>query len=329
MIPGLSGPLAAALLAFGAVALGVLALAGLVEGFRGLSKTRAASRELRRLRTNQGVSSKGSDLLRDRKGSMPEWLRPVMAALPSYRDLELLLEQAHSSIGVGTLLLLSAGMALAFGAALAVATGTILLAIPGAAFGAVVPLLLVMRQRRKRFQAFEEAFPEAIDLMARAARAGHAFTGTLKVVAEEAPDPVGAEFRQVFEEQKFGLPVSESLLGLSDRMNILDVRMFVTSVLIHKETGGNLAENLDGLSRVIRERFKFKRDVHTKTAHGRMTGLVLVATPIVLLIAFQLLNPEYVRPLFVERAGQYMLAGAAVLQVIGYLITKRLTNIEL
>lgn len=328
MFSWLNGPLGAALLAFGAVTLGVLALAALVEGFRGLAKSQAASRELRRLRTNQGASS-GSGLLREQKGAAPEWLQPVLAALPSHRDLELLLEQAHSSISIPTLLLLSLGMALAFGAAMAVATGSAMLAVPGAALGAAVPLLMVMRQRARRFHAFEEAFPEAIDLMARAARAGHAFTGTLKVVADESPDPVGSEFRQVFEEQKFGLPVSESLLGLSDRVNILDVRMFVTSVLIHRETGGNLAENLDGLSRVIRERFKFKRDVHTKTAHGRMTGLVLVATPLVLLLVFQLLNPEYIRPLFTERIGQYMLMGAAGLQLIGYFVTRRLTDIEM
>lgn len=328
MIPGLEGPWVAALLAFGAVTLGVLALAALAEGFRGLARSQAASRELRRLRSNPSGTSVGSGLLRETRG-MPEWLRPVANALPSYRDLELLLEQAHSSIGPGTLILLSLGMSLAVASALAVATGSLVFAVPGAAIGAALPLLVVMRQRHKRFRAFEELFPEAIDLMARAARAGHAFTGTLKVVADEAAEPVSTEFRQVFEEQKFGLPVSESLLGLADRMNILDVRMFVTSVLIHKETGGNLAENLDGLSQVIRERFKFRRDVHTKTAHGRMTGMVLVGTPLALLLLFQFFNPEYIRPLFTERAGHFMLMGAGVLQLFGFLVIRRMTDIEL
>lgn len=328
MPPFLQGPTGAAILAFGAVTLGVLALAALVEGFRGLARSQAASRELKKLRSAQG-SSPGSGLLRERKGNLPEWLQPVAAALPSIRDLELLLEQANSSISVGTLLLLSCGLGLALAAALAVATASAWLAVPGFFMGAAIPFLIVMRQRNRRFRAFEEAFPEAIDLMARAARAGHAFTGTLKVVSEEAPEPVASEFRQVFEEQKFGLPVSESLLGLADRMNIIDVRMFVTSVLIHRETGGNLAENLDGLSRVIRERFKFKRDVHTKTAHGRMTGLVLVLTPLVVLLLFQMLNPEYIRPLFTQPIGQYMLAGAATLQLIGFFVTKRMTDIEL
>lgn len=322
------GPVLAAILAFGAVALGVVALAALVEAVRGLARTQSAARELKKLRTHQGVSP-GSGLLREQRGTLPEWLRPLAAALPSHRDLELILEQSHSRIGVGTFLLLSLGLGMALAAALAVATGNILLAIPGAALGAAIPLLVVLRRRGKRFRAFEEAFPEAIDLMARAARAGHAFTGTLKVVADESVEPVASEFRQVFEEQKFGLPVSESLLGLADRMNVLDVRMFVTSVLIHRETGGNLAENLDGLSRVIRERFKFKRDVHTKTAHGRMTGLVLVGTPVAVLVLFQMVNPDYVRPLFTEKAGHYMLLAAVGLQFIGYLVIRRMTQIEM
>jgi tight adherence protein B len=329
VIPALDGPWGAAFLAFGTVVLGVLALAAALEGFLGLAKGRAATRELRKLRQNPLGTQGSSTLLRQDRRELPQWLRPLASSLPSYQDLELLLEQSKATMSAGTLLLMSAGLALALGAAFSLALGSILLAIPGMILGAVLPFLLLMRKRARRFAAFEEAFPEAIDLMTRAARAGHAFTGTLQVVAEEANEPVSSEFRVVFEEQKFGLPVSESLLGLADRMNLLDVRMFVTSVLIHRETGGNLAENLDGLSRVIRERFKFKRDVHTKTAHGRMTGMVLAATPVVLLVLFQFLNPEYVRPLFTERIGHYMLMGAGGLQFVGYLVTRRMTQIDL
>ena len=117
------------------------------------------------------------------------------------------------------------------------------------------------------------------------------------VVEQETQEPIRGEFRQVFEEQKFGLPLAESLLGLSDRVNLVDVRMFVTSVLIQKETGGNLAENMANLAHVIRERFRFRRQIKTHTAHGRMTGAVLAVTPLVMLFLLNVVSPDYMGPM--------------------------------
>lgn len=323
-----SGEVLAALLAFGAVALAVLALAAAIEALRSMLRSRSILREMKRIRESGTLASIQSSLLRADRSTLPDWLRPVLRRLPSLRDLELLLEQSRSNWSVTTLLLLTVGCAGALGSSVLVGSRNGVVALVMAGVGAALPTLWLLRARAKRFRAFEEAFPEAIDLLVRAVRAGQALPGALRVVGDEAPEPVAEEFRQVFDEQKFGLPVAESLLGLVDRVNILDVRMFVTSLLIHRETGGNLAENLEGLARVIRERFKFRRDVQTRTAHGRVTGLLLVVLPIATLVAFQVVNPEYVRPLFTERVGQYLLLAAFGLQAVGFLVIRRMTSLE-
>lgn len=321
---------AVALAAFGAVALGVVALALLWEGFRGLLRRRSVAHELRRLseRSAGKAGARGSGILREQKGELPGWIAPIANRVPRLADLNLLLEQSRSSWSVGTFLLLTFGLALGTGTMMALLGLGLLGGLGGAAVGAVIPYLILARRRAKRLHAFEEGFPEAIDLLARSARAGHAFQTGLREVADESPEPIREEFRQVFEEQKFGLPLAESLLGLADRVDLVDVRMFVTSVLIQKETGGNLAENMDNLAHIIRERFRFKRQIKVHTAHGRMTGAVLAVTPLVMLVLLYLVSPDYMGPMFTETFGRWMLAVAAMLQIFGFLVIRRLTDIE-
>jgi tight adherence protein B len=278
-------------------------------------------------RSEEHKSSR-SDLLRADRDEMPEWLAPFAERLPSLGDLAILIEQARSPWSVTTFLLLTGGLALAGGAFGSLLGMGPIVGLIGAALGAPIPYVILVRRRSKRFKAFEAGFPEAIDLLARSARAGHAFQSGLREVSEETQDPLREEFRQVFEEQKFGLPLAESLLGLADRMNLVDVRMFVTSVLIQKETGGNLAENMANLAHVIRERFRFRRQVLVHTAHGRMTGAVLAITPIVMLFLLNLVSPDYMGPMFTESLGRWMLVVAAVLQLFGFLVIRRLTDIE-
>jgi tight adherence protein B len=261
------------------------------------------------------------------RGELPAWLAPVAARIPRLSDLNLLLEQSRSTWSGSGFLILTFGLALALGT-VAVLVGLGWFSLAAAAAGATIPYLILLRRRKRRLRAFEEDFPEAIDLLARSARAGHALQSGLREVAEESRDPIREEFRQVFEEQKFGLPLTESLLGLADRVDIVDVRLFVTALLIQKETGGNLAENLDNLSEIIRERFRFKRQINVHTAHGRMTGAVLAAAPLVMLFLLNMVSPEYMRPLFMEPLGRMMLAGAAMLQIFGFLVIRRLTDIE-
>ena len=194
--------------------------------------------------------------------------------------------------------------------------------------GSSAPWLVVRMKRARRMAKFEEQFPEALDLLSRAIRAGHAFGAGMKMVSEELGDPVGPEFRKCFEEQNYGLALKDSLNNLSLRVPSLDVRFFVTAVLIQKETGGNLAEILDNLATVVRERFKILRDVRTKTAHGRFTGYVLLALPAFLAMALSVINPEHMDLLFKERVGQLMIVVTIVMQAIGFFWIRRIVRIE-
>ncbi|MEP6917526.1 MAG: type II secretion system F family protein [Acidobacteriota bacterium] len=200
--------------------------------------------------------------------------------------------------------------------------------IVGGVIGSMVPFLVLRMKRTKRMRAFEEQFPEGLDLISRALKAGHAFATGLKMVADEMPDPVGPEFRKTFDEQNFGLPMKDSLDNLTFRVPLLDVRFFATAVLIQRETGGNLSEILENLAHVVRERFKILRQVRVYTAHGRFTGYVLLALPAVLCIALSFINPDHMNTLFRERMGQMMLMGALVMQTIGFLWIKHVIKIE-
>ena len=198
----------------------------------------------------------------------------------------------------------------------------------GAAVGFGLPFLFLNIKRTKRMRLFEEQFPEGLDLISRALKAGHAFATGLKMVADEMPDPVGPEFRKTFDEQNFGLPLKDALDNLTFRMPLLDVRFFATAVLIQRETGGNLSEILENLAHVVRERFKILRQVRVYTAHGRFTGYVLLALPAVLVIALSYINPEHMNLLFHHPMGRMMLVGALVMQGIGYLWIKQVIKIE-
>jgi len=198
----------------------------------------------------------------------------------------------------------------------------------GAIVGFMIPFGILNVKRSRRMKAFEEQFPEALDLIARALKAGHAFVTGLKMVADEMPEPVGPEFRKTFDEQNFGLPLKDALTNLTDRVPHLDVRFFATAVLIQRETGGNLSEILENLAHVVRERFKILRQVRVCTAHGRMTGYVLLALPAFLCVALAFINPDHMNLLFRERMGHIMLMAAVVMQTIGYFWIRQVVKIE-
>ena len=200
--------------------------------------------------------------------------------------------------------------------------------IGGGLIGFMVPFVVLKVKRTRRLRAFEEQFPEGLDLISRALKAGHAFATGLKMVADEMPEPVGPEFRKTFDEQNFGLPMKDALDNLSFRMPLLDVRFFATAVLIQRETGGNLSEILENLSHVVRERFKILRQVRVYTAHGRFTGYVLLALPAVLCIALSFINPDHMNTLFREPLGRMLLMGALVMQTMGFLWIKQVIKIE-
>lgn len=205
------------------------------------------------------------------------------------------------------------------------------LPLAAAVFGVaatLIPLWFVNFKAKGRIAKFEEQFPEAIDLLARALRAGHAFTTGLSMVAEELPDPVGTEFRLAYDRQNFGMPMPDALKALGERVPLLDARFFVTAVLTQREAGGNLSEVLDNLASVIRERFKVKRQVRVITAHARITGWVLALLPPSLGVVLTLLAPEHMKLLWTHPTGIRMVVVALILQVTGTLIIRKLVDVE-
>jgi tight adherence protein B len=197
----------------------------------------------------------------------------------------------------------------------------------GLALGAG-PIAYIAMKRRKRLRQFEENFPEALDLLNRAVRAGHAFTTGLGMIATESSEPLAGEFRTTFEEQNFGLPLRDALQNLAERVPLIDVRFFVTALLIQKETGGNLSEILDNLAHVIRDRFRIYRDVRSKSAHGRLTAGILILLPPLMVFALGTVNPNYVRILYDDPFGLRILWAAAIWQVIGAFLLWRIVKIE-
>jgi len=197
-----------------------------------------------------------------------------------------------------------------------------------APFAGALPYLYVKRKRTIRMRKFEEQFPEAIDLVARALRAGHALPTGLGMVADELKAPVGTEFRILYDEQNFGLTLTDALRNFARRIPVLDARFFVTAVLTQRETGGNLAEVLDNLGAVIRDRFKVKRQVRVLSAHGRITGWVLASLPPALAMATLLINPNHLGSLIGDPLGMKMIYTAIALQIGGTLIIRKLVDIE-
>ncbi len=197
-----------------------------------------------------------------------------------------------------------------------------------AVIGGFAPYVFVRFKRSKRLQTFEEQFPEAIDLIARSLRAGHAFTTGLSIAADEMPAPVGAEFKKVYDQQNFGMSMPDALRALAARVPVLDARFFVTAVLTQRESGGNLAEVLDNLSAVMRERFKVKRQIRVISAHGRLSGWILSLVPPCLAAVLFYIQPDFMRILVDDPLGVRLVMAALCLQLLGTYIISRLVKIE-
>jgi tight adherence protein B len=239
-----------------------------------------------------------------------------------------LIEQSGVAIDAGTVITMSLGVGAALGLLTLLFSHLWLAAFAAALVGLTLPVAWLKIKRTRRMRQFEEQFPEGLDLLSRAIRAGHAFQSAMGMVADELPAPVGVEFKKSFEQQNYGLPLKDALNGLSERMPMMDVRFFVTAVAIQRETGGNLAEILDNLAHVVRERFKILRQVRVHTAHGRFTGYVLLGLPAALAVALMFISPEHMRTLFTVKMGQTMVMGAIVMQTIGFIWIRQVIKIE-
>lgn len=242
---------------------------------------------------------------------------------PLQRDLN----QAGMKVTVATILLSAGVLAIAVFLLVVYFTSNRMFGLAAGVVAAAVPFLVVRQKKANRLRKFEEQFPEAIDLIGRALRAGHAFTTGLSMVAEEVGKPAGEEFQLLYDRQNYGMPLPDAMKAFAARIPLIDARFFVTAVLTQRETGGNLGEVLDNLARVIRDRFRVKRQVRVLTAHGRITGWILAAMPPALAAAMFVVAPGQMQMLTSDPLGVQMIIGALVLQVIGTLIIRKLVNI--
>ncbi|MCC6293575.1 MAG: type II secretion system F family protein [Bryobacterales bacterium] len=192
----------------------------------------------------------------------------------------------------------------------------------------LLPVVYVLRIRAKRLHKFEEQFPDSLEFVARSMRAGHAFAVSLEMLHREFQEPLSGEFRRTFDEHNLGLPLDQALLKLAKRVPILDVHFFVSAVLLQKRTGGNLAEILDKLAYVIRERFKLRGKIRAISAHGRMTGMALTMIPVGVAVLMFYANPQYVSFFIEDEIGNYMMGAAIMLQLIGYGVIHKIVSIE-
>ena len=201
-------------------------------------------------------------------------------------------------------------------------------AIVGALITGAVPYLIVRQKRKKRLDTLESQFPDSLDFLARSMRAGHAFTISLEMVGEEMADPLGQEYRALFNEQNLGAPLDIALRNFSNRVPLLDVRFFTSSVLLQKQTGGNLSEILSRLAYVIRERFRLKGQVKAASAHGRLTATILTLLPIGTMLGLLVVAPGYLQGMAADSDGKWMIGGAIGAQVLGNFFIKKIINIK-
>ena len=273
------------------------------------------------------ADSETSIVARQAEGPLPG-VDKLLGQIDAGRRLATLLEQAGSRTTPGAFVVTILGFAATAGVLAYLFTGQPFAAVVAAPIGGAMPVFWLMRRRSSRLKKFEEEFPEALDLLSRAIRAGHAFQTGLGMVAEEMRAPVGPEFKKVFDQQNFGLPLRDAMNGLSLRVPLLDVRFFITAVAIQRDTGGNLSEILDNLSHVVRERFKIQRQVRVHSAHGRITGFVLLALPAALGVALSFINADHMKLLWEEQMGRTMLMAAIVMQTVGFVWIKKVIKIE-
>ena len=311
----------------------VLVSAGIFVAFRIFDKRSERARLLRdRLAAVQKAAERAPSeelaLLRDEMLSEIPALDSLLRRSERVSNLQTLLSQADLDIRAGNMLLLCGGSGIVFAVIAFSVGGAIIFGWLGLLLGAFLPYSYASYRRSKRFQKFEELFPEAIDTLARAVRAGHAFTTALELIANEVAEPIASEFRKLFEEQKFGLPVRDALINLTQRVPLVDVKFFVTAVMLQRETGGNLAEILDNLSYVIRERFKIMRQVRVHTAQGRLTMVLLMSLPPVIVMVMLVMSPNFIRPLFTDPLGHTLVVAGIALQTVGYFWIRKVIRIQ-
>jgi tight adherence protein B len=282
---------------------------------------------LKALSLKQG-QTKTPHILRQRVLSEVPGLNRILSGLPVAKRLDRLIEQANVQYPVGfyvllTFVLASAGLL----ASSFVTTNRVICVIVGVLFGAI-PFYYIRSKKRRRMNKLETQLPDGLELIARALRAGHAFSNGMSLAADEFDDPLGTEFGKTLDEINFGVSVPDALKNLANRVDSSDVKYFVVSVIIQRDAGGNLAEIMDKIGHVIRERFRLRGKIRVLSAEGKTTAVILGTIPFVVILALHFMNPNYINTMLAEPAGRIVSGVAGFMMVIGILIMRRLIRIK-
>lgn len=301
----------------------------MIYAISNLRTTREAriKKRLRKYTFEESSVGDGS-ILKKRVVSDVPWFNTLLLKIPFVKQLDDLVVQAHTRYSLGFYLILGLllggighllGVLLLWNEMLALCIG--FLVVP-------FPFLYLVHRKQKRVERFQAQFHDGLDFVARALKAGHAFSSGMRLAADEFADPLGTEFDEALDEINFGVSVPDALKNMAARIDCPEIRYFVVSVIIQRETGGNLAELMEKLSKMIRDRYEFEGKLRTLSAEGRMSAIMLTALPIVLLGYLKLSNPGFLSPLFNDPIGIFMLWGAALLMVIGGFVMRNMVRIE-
>src|SRR5688572_25817507 len=281
-----------------------------------LSRLATTDEERRAISILKGAQAGGAGLLgrlltgRSFTDSLAEELRRTGARMSPAGFVQMCLISVISGVGIGILF------------------GNVILATTFGVFGAILPFLWMKRRQRKRLEAFQAQLPDAIDMLVSAMKAGYSFQAAMNFIGEEMPAPLGPEFARFYDEQRLGIDVRSALLSLQTRVDSMDLKMFVTAVLVQRESGGNLGEVLANISDIMRERFALEGELETLTAESRLSARILAALPVLVFLGMFALNPSFMRPMLLQSAGQVMLVLAAVSVAMGYLVMVRIADID-
>lgn len=307
----------------------LLLIEGVYYTYKELTDREAKSirRRLRRT-SSSGRGYADVKILRETKMSEIPWLNRFLIGITRLRYFDRLLRQANIKYPLGVFVLLSLVLFfIGFLGGQFMARGLFLSFLAGVSMG-MLPFYYVRRKKQKRMLRFQVQLPEVLDLIARSLKAGHAFAGGLRIVADEMNDPAGTEFGTTLDEVNFGVDVREALKNLSLRMDCEDLKYFVVAVIIQRETGGNLTEILENISYLIRERFKLQGKINGLTAEGRLSAIILIVLPFFLAFAIYFLNPSYMAPLSADSMGRILVASALFMMVSGILVIRKIIRIK-
>jgi tight adherence protein B len=274
------------------------------------------------------VDSEGNTILRRETLSSIPWLNELLVQVPGSQQLRLLITQAGSRWTLATLVFGSMLTAMLAGWIASFAVPALLLDVLFGAAAGLVPYGYLLVKRHARFARFNALLPEAIDLMSRALKAGHAVTSAIEMVGQEISNPVAGEFRIVFEQQNLGLPMRDAMLNLAERVPLEDVRFLATAILVQRETGGNLAEVLDKTAALMRERIRLKGQLRIYTAQGRLTGWILCLMPFIIFLLISLVNFDYEKKLWTNPTGLHAVYAGLIMMAAGVLTIRKIIDIK-